>query len=59
MEKNKQDEKKKDEILQAINDALELEQWGSLSDRLNVEVILRGRFQYEIKVTKHTRSIIA
>ena len=53
MEKNKQDEKKKDEILQEIYDELERQDWGGNYDRTALRVVFSGRFNLQpIEVEK-------
>jgi hypothetical protein len=52
MPKNQYEEKKKDEICQAIYDTLEAEGWGADIPRLNLEIIFTGKLRYELRVTK-------
>lgn len=39
-----QDEKKKDEVLQRINDLLEHCDWGGNKDRLVIKLVFEGKF---------------
>ena len=44
---NKDEEEKKDDVLQQINDALEKENWGGNCEVLIFRVVFSGRFQIQ------------
>lgn len=44
MVSNSQDEQKKDEVLQQINDALEKENWGGNCEQVLFKVYFNGKF---------------
>lgn len=46
------DEKKKDSILQHVNDILEKEKWGEGSDLLVVEIVFENKLDCRIQIKR-------